>query len=215
MTGVVVVDYGVVNLKNILRGLEHVGAKAESSIDPDRVIRSDRVILPGVGAFAAGMGELQKLGMDEALKSVANAGRPVLGICLGMQMLLDTSTEHGQHRGLGLIPGAVVPIPSGSTGAGGKLRKVPHIGWNALCYPSHLSNWYGSCLDDTSPGSYCYFSHSYMVEPEIAVHVLAECVYEELSVIGAIRNENITGLQFHPERSGSVGLEILRRFFNQ
>ena len=215
MTDVVVIDYGLVNLRNILRGLEYVGAQVESSIDPDRVLRSDRVILPGVGAFAAGMAELQALGMDEALKTVANAGRPVLGICLGMQMLMDTSTEHGQHPGLGLIPGVVLPIPNGSTETGGKLRKVPHIGWNALCYPSHLSSWNGSCLDDTPPGTYCYFVHSYMVEPETTAHVLAQCIYEELPVNGAIRKENITGLQFHPERSGPVGLEILRRFLTQ
>ena len=215
MTSVVVIDYGIVNLKNILRGLEYVGVQAESSIDPDRILRSDRVILPGVGAFSAGMAELQELGMDEALKSVAGAGRPVLGICLGMQMLLDASTEHGQHTGLGLIPGTVIPIPNGKTEVGEKLRKVPHIGWSALCHPSHLSSWNGSCLDVTPPGTYCYFVHSYMVEPEITSHVLAQCVYEGLPVIGAIRKENITGLQFHPERSGPVGLEILRRFVTE
>ena len=215
MTDVVVIDYGVVNLRNILRGLEYVGVRAESSTDPDRVLSSDRVILPGVGAFAAGMAELQELGMDEALKRFAHIGRPVLGICLGMQMLLDNSTEHGRHLGLGLIPGTVTSIPNGSTETGRKFRKVPHIGWNSLCHPPHLSSWNGSCLDDTPPGAYCYFVHSYMVEPETPEHVLAHCVYEELPVIGAIRKDNITGLQFHPERSGPVGLEILRRFVNQ
>ena len=211
---VTVIDYGIVNLRNILRGLEHVGVEAESSIDPDQVLKSDRVILPGVGAFEAGMIELRAQGMDEALISVSNSGRPVLGICLGMQMLLDSSTEHGQHLGLGLIPGTVIPIPNGSQ-RGGEIRKVPHVGWNSLCYPSHLGSWNGSCLADTPPGTYCYFVHSYMVEPLIATHVLAECLYEELPVIAAIRKENITGLQFHPERSGSVGLEILRRFLTQ
>jgi glutamine amidotransferase len=212
---VMVIDYGIVNLRNILRGLEYVGLQAESSIDPDRVLKSDQVILPGVGAFEAGMIELRALGMDEALISVANSGRPVLGICLGMQMLLDSSAEHGRHLGLGLIPGTVTPIPNGSQEGRKKIRKVPHIGWNSLCYPPHLSSWSGSCLADTAPGTYCYFVHSYMVEPLISTHVLAQCLYEELPVVAAIQKENITGLQFHPERSGPVGLEILRRFLTR
>ena len=159
---VMVIDYGIVNLRNILRGLEYVGVQAESSIDPDRVLKSDQVILPGVGAFEAGMIELRALGMDEALISVANSGRPVLGICLGMQMLLDSSAEHGQHLGLGLIPGTVIPNPSGCQERRKKIRKVPHIGLNSLCYPPLLSSWNDSCLADTSPGTYCYFVHSYI-----------------------------------------------------
>ena len=212
MTRVIVIDYGVVNIKNVIRGFECVGANVESSKDPDCVYHADRVVLPGVGAFAAGMAELEAQGMDDALKEVAKAGRPILGICLGMQMLLDQSMEHGQHPGLGLISGSVLPIPNGSGEEGRPKRKVPHIGWNAVVYPTHMTSWEGTCLDSTSPGSYCYFVHSYTVSPSSAITVVAQCVYQDLPLVAAIKQENITGLQFHPERSGPVGLEILRRF---
>ena len=212
MMSTVVIDYGIVNLKNILRGFEYIGVPIESAVDPDQVLKADRVILPGVGAFASGMNELRTRGMDEAIKCIANIGRPVLGICLGMQMLLDSSIEYGQHQGLGLIPGSVVPIPTNSVGMG--RRKIPHIGWNALRYPSHASSWKNSCLNRASEGSFFYFVHSFMVVPENSSHILAQCIYEGLPVTAAIKKDNITGLQFHPERSGPIGLEILHEFMD-
>ena len=208
----VVIDYGIVNLKNILRSFEYIGVPIDSAVDPDQVLKADRIILPGVGAFASGMNELRTRGMDEAVKFIANTGRPVLGICLGMQMLLDSSIEYGQHQGLSLIPGSVVPIPTNSVGMGG--RKIPHIGWNALRYPSHASSWKNSCLNRAPEGSFFYFVHSFMVVPEKSSHILAQCIYEGLSVNAAIKKDNITGLQFHPERSGPMGLEILREFMD-
>ena len=210
MMSTVVIDYGIVNLKNILRSFEYIGVPIDSAVDPDQVLKADRIILPGVGAFASGMNELRTRGMDEAVKCIANAGRPVLGICLGMQMLLDSSIEYGQHQGLGLIPGSVVPIPTNSVGMG--RRKIPHIGWNALRYPSHASSWKNSCLNRAPEGSFFYFVHSFMVVPEKSSHILAQCIYEGLSVTAAIKKDNITGLQFHPERSGPIGLEILHEF---
>ena len=211
MMSTVVIDYGIVNLKNILRSFEYIGVPIDSAVDPDQVLKADRIILPGVGAFASGMNELRTRGMDEAVKCIANAGRPVLGICLGMQMLLDSSIEYGQHQGLGLIPGSVVPIPTNSVGMG---RKIPHIGWNALRYPSHASSWKNSCLNRAPEGSFFYFVHSFMVVPEKSSHILAQCIYEGLSVTAAIKKDNITGLQFHPERSGPIGLEILHEFMD-
>ena len=208
----VVIDYGIVNLKNILRSFEYIGVPIDSAVDPDQVLKADRIILPGVGAFASGMNELRTRGMDEAVKCIANTGRPVLGICLGMQMLLDSSIEYGQHQGLSLIPGSVVPIPTNSVGMGG--RKIPHIGWNALRYPSHASSWKNSCLNRAPEGSFFYFVHSFMVVPEKSSHILAQCIYEGLSVTAAIKKDNITGLQFHPERSGPIGLEILHEFMD-
>jgi glutamine amidotransferase len=210
MKSAVVIDYGIVNLKNIIRGFEYVGAQVESSIDPDHVVKADRVILPGVGAFESGMNELQALGLDEAVKFVAKAGRPVLGICLGMQMLLDESSEHGLHKGLGLIPGSVEPIPTEEEGE--RKRKIPHIGWNSLYRPSYARSWMGSCLNNTQQGTFCYFVHSFMAVPVCTNDVLAQCMYQGQSVTAAINRENITGLQFHPERSGPAGLEILSRF---
>ncbi|MCS5643540.1 MAG: imidazole glycerol phosphate synthase subunit HisH [Dehalococcoidia bacterium] len=212
MMSTVVIDYGIVNLKNILRSFEYIGVPIDSAVDPDQVLKADRIILPGVGAFASGMNELRTRGMDEAVKCIANAGRPVLGICLGMQMLLDSSIEYGQHQGLGLIPGSVVPIPINSVGIGA--RKIPHIGWNALRYPSHASSWKNSCLNRAPEGSFFYFVHSFMVVPEKSSHILAQCIYEGLPVTAAIKKDNITGLQFHPERSGPIGLEILHEFMD-
>ena len=207
-----VVDYGIVNLRNILRGLEHVGAKVEVTDNPDRLLKAERVILPGVGAFSAGMAELGSRGLDQALIEVADAGRPVLGICLGMQMLFETSTENGRHHGLGLIPGDVISIPKEDDNRSERRRKVPHIGWNALDYPSHMTTWRNTCLNATSQGAFFYFVHSFMATPECATHVLAQCDYEDLPIVAAIARDNITGLQFHPERSGPEGLQILKTF---
>ena len=212
MSVTTVVDYGIVNLGNILRGLEYVGAEVQATHDPDRVLKADRLILPGVGAFSSGMAELSSSGMDQALIEVAKAGRPVLGICLGMQMLLDISAENGRHRGLGLIPGGVMPIPKGNEDGGNRRRKVPHIGWNALDFPSHNSSWKKTCLDKTPQGAFFYFGHSYMATPESTTHVLAQCIYEELPIVAVVSKDNITGVQFHPERSGPRGLEILEQF---
>jgi len=211
---VVVVDYGIVNLRNIVRGLEYVGAKVVVSADPEKVEKADRVILPGVGAFAAGMRELHLLGLDEGLNYVAKVGRPILGICLGMQMLMSVGMEYGQHDGLGLIPGSVQPIPIGGEAGGQRDRKVPHIGWTALDYPADPSNWSHSCLSDTPSKTFFYFVHSFMAVPDDPGCVLGYCVYERLQLVGAIRKENITGLQFHPERSGPAGLAVLQKFIS-
>ena len=212
MRATTVVDYGIVNLRNILRGLEHVGAKVEVTHDPERLLKADRVILPGVGAFAAGMAELGSRDLDQALIEIAAVGRPVLGICLGMQMLLETSTENGRHQGLGLIPGDVIPIPKEGDNTSESRRKVPHIGWNALDYPSHMTTWRNTCLNATSQGAFFYFVHSFMAALESTTYVLAQCNYEDLPIVAAIAKDNITGLQFHPERSGPEGLQILKTF---
>ena len=132
MSSATVVDYGVVNLRNILQGLEHVGANTQVTKDPDLILKADRVILPGVGAFAAGIAELRSRNLDQALHAVVKEGRPLLGICLGMQMLLDVSNENGVHEGLGLIRGSVKPIPKEYDESLKKRRKVPHIGWNQV-----------------------------------------------------------------------------------
>ncbi len=211
MNSVTVIDYGIVNLGNIVRALEHVGARVCVGSDPGAVSQADRVILPGVGAFASGMAELKSRDLDNALKEAALAGTPLLGICLGMQLLLDYSEENGGEMGLGLIAGNVIEMPR--WGADGlRKRKVPHIGWNALQYPPNQSRWQDSCLAMIHQGGFCYFIHSYMTIPENPAHILAQCDYEGLAVNAAISRDNITGLQFHPERSGPEGLKILEYF---
>ena len=211
MNAVTVVDYGIVNLGNIVRGLEYVGARVFVSDDPERIHRADRLVLPGVGAFAAGMMELSTRNLNVSLLQAAQVGTPLLGICLGMQMLLESSEENGSHSGLGLVPGVVKAIPKKDSD-GVRRRKVPHIGWNALQYPPHKSTWEKSCLSGIQQGEFFYFVHSYMVVPREPTDILAQCQYDGLPIVAAIARDNITGLQFHPERSGPEGLRILEKF---
>ena len=211
MNTVTVVDYGIVNLGNIVRALEYVGAQVCIDNDPVTLLQADRIVLPGVGAFASGITELKSRGLDCAVKEAAIVGTPLLGICLGMQLLLDCSEENGEHFGLGLISGNVISVPS-QDDDGLRRRKVPHIGWNALQCPPGRTDWEDSCLSATRQGEFCYFVHSYMAVPEDPTDILAQCHYEELTVTAAIARDNVTGLQFHPERSGPEGLKILEHF---
>ena len=211
MTSVTVVDSGVVNLRNITRALEHVGSHVRIDKDPATVLQADRIVLPGVGAFASGMAELRTHHLDSAVKEAAQAGTPILGICLGMQLLFDYSEENGRFSGLGLIAGGVVPVPSQSVD-GSRARKVPHIGWNALHFATHRSERSDCCLSQTQQGEYFYFVHSYMAVPENPAAILAQAEYEGLMLNAAVSSGNVMGLQFHPERSGPEGLKILERF---
>ena len=211
MNSVTVVDSGIVNLRNITRALEHVGGQASIDTDPATVLSADRIVLPGVGAFASGVAELRSQHIDSALKEAALAGTPILGICLGMQLLFEWSEEGGRHSGLGLIAGGVVPVPSRSVD-GSRARKVPHIGWNTLHFPPHRSQADRTCLAPIQQGEYFYFVHSYMAIPEDPAVVLAQSEYEGLILNAAVAFGNVIGLQFHPERSGPEGLRILERF---
>lgn len=207
---VVVIDYGMGNLLSVRRGLEHCGASVEVSSDPEVIYNAARVVLPGVGAFADAMTELQRLQLDEVVRGVARRGTPLLGICLGMQLLLDESQEFGHAAGLGLIPGEVVPIPA--LKADGSTLKVPHIGWNALCLPEGRQDWDRTLLQDVKPDETVYFVHSFMARPKDPAHRVAECRYGDLPVCATIGSNNIHGCQFHPEKSGETGLKILGRF---
>jgi glutamine amidotransferase len=209
MVDVVIVDYGMGNIKSVQRGLEKVGASAVLSADAETIVNANRLLLPGVGAFEDGMKGLGDAGVIPAIEEFVQKGGPLLGICLGMQMLLDKSEEHGLHQGLGFIPGEVVEIPrNGSNGT----RKIPHIGWSALRRPELRGNWNTTILQDTDEGGYFYFVHSYMAIPARNTDLLAHCEYEGVKITAAVQHENITGLQFHPEKSGESGLKILRQF---
>lgn len=210
MSDVVVVDYGMGNIKSVQRGLEKVGARVEVSADPERIVNANRLLLPGVGAFEDGMRGLEQAGVISSIDKYIQSGRPLLGICLGMQMLLDKSEEHGIHQGLGYIPGAVRQIPRQDEHA--ELRKIPHIGWSALRYPEKRGTWDATLLSNTTEGEYFYFVHSFMAVPEQPSAILAECEYESLRITAVIQHENITGMQFHPEKSCGPGLRILKQF---
>ncbi len=212
MNNVVIVDYGLGNLKSIQRGLDKVGAKVTLSSDLEVIAKADRLVLPGVGAFEAGMAGLQKSDLVDVIQSFVKTGNTLLGICLGMQMLLEQSEEHGKHEGLGLIPGVVKKIPESTKGK--FARKIPHIGWTKL-HPSENKDWRGSCLEDVEVGEYFYFVHSFMAVPAIKEHILAQCEDEGLLVTAAVKKDNVIGLQFHPEKSGEAGLKILKSFVNR
>jgi len=209
---VIVIDYGMGNLLSVRRGLEHCGAVVTVTADPDAILSAPRVILPGVGAFADGMAELRRDGLDAVVREVAARGVPLLGICLGMQMLIDESDEFGITPGLGLIPGRVVPVPSTTTD--GYPQKIPHIGWNALALPQGLESWDGTLLQEVKPGEAVYFVHSFMATPSSPDDRVADCIYGGRVVSAAIGRENVFGCQFHPEKSGEVGLKVLRRFLS-
>ena len=198
---IAIVDYGVGNLFSLRSSLGFLGAEAQVTGDPARLRAADRLILPGVGAFGDAADKLRATGLDRVLREEAEKGKLLLGICLGMQLLFDRSFEYGEHAGLGLLPGDVVPME-------GKLPqnlKIPHIGWNALRYkgPNPL-------FARIAEGSCVYFVHSFYVEAgNPAVTAYAE--YGE-NVAAAVARENVLGCQFHPEKSGGVGLRILRAF---
>ena len=209
-SGVTVVDYGMGNLFSVERALEHCGAEVYMARTPKAVAQAERLLLPGVGAFADGMRELARLGLVEPIHEFAASGKPFLGICLGMQMLLDESNEFGTTTGLGLIPGRVIPVPA--VAADGHPQKIPHIGWNALVFPHGRENWNGTLLQDVEPGEAVYFVHSFMASPTNPGHRIADCLYGRMPVSAAIGRENVQGCQFHPEKSGEVGLRVLKSF---
>jgi glutamine amidotransferase len=205
---IAIIDYGLGNLLSVERAFEHLGVPVSVTSDPEEVGAGSAVVLPGVGAFDAGMQRLQALGLDRAVHAAAGEGRPVLGICLGMQLLFETSEELGHHTGLGILGGHVVAIPPERDGGGP--RFVPHIGWSAL--ESHSdSRWRTSVLGDLARGTSMYFLHSFRCVPSADV-TAATIDHDGAEVCAVVVAGAIQGCQFHPEKSGPAGLAVLRRF---
>ena len=198
---IAIVDYGVGNLFSLRCSLNAIGEKALVTSDLEIIKNADRIILPGVGAFADAAEKLQASGLDKVVKDEAAKGKKLLGICLGMQMLFDESYENGRYDGLGLIPGSVKPI-SDVIGEG---LKIPHIGWNKLILQgesplySHVEN-----------GEHVYFVHSYHAVTD-EKYIIAKTEYGAL-LTASVANKNVYGCQFHPEKSGETGLNILKGF---
>lgn len=209
---VVLIDYGVGNLLSVRRGLEYCGATVNQTSDPHLILAAPRVVLPGVGAFGNAMEVLHELELVSVIREIAARGTPLLGICLGMQLLLDESEEFGVTSGLGLIPGRVRAIPTQSTT--GDPLKIPHIGWSSI-EPSEQSRWEGTLLADNQPGDPVYFVHSFMASPADSKCRLAECIYGGHRLPAVISKNNLTGCQFHPEKSGDLGLRVLQRFLQR
>lgn len=208
---VTIIDYGVGNLFSVRRAVEVSGADHICvSARPEDIANADKIILPGVGAFEDGMNGLRKLGLVSPLIAAARSGKPLLGICLGMQLLATTSEEFGLHSGLGLIPGEVKPIPR--KGIDGVALKVPFIGWAPMnLNPRHPLQ--ESCLAN-SQGKAVYLVHSYHLEPSEPTHLLASYNFGGHMITAAVSHGNVTGVQFHPEKSGSVGLQIMYEFIH-
>lgn len=209
---VTIVDYGMGNLFSVQRAFEHCGAEVKLSSDPAEIASADRLVLPGVGAFADGMAGLRERGLIEPIREYAAKERPFLGICLGMQMMMDIGEEFGHHEGLGLIGGKVVQISTTTTA--GEPLKIPLIGWNALEVPQSRDSWEHTILQGTAPHSYLYFVHSYAAVPTQPEHLLAITRYGGHDITAAISSGYVYGCQFHPERSGETGLRIVEAFLS-
>lgn len=196
-----IIDYGVGNLFSLKSSLRAIGIDADYTGNPAEIRKADKLILPGVGAFRDAREALRSTGLDRVVQEEAGKGKPLMGICLGMQMLFDRSYEYGEYEGLGLIPGEIVPMD-------GRIPKdlpIPHIGWNELMLkqPSPL-------MKNTANGDYVYFVHSYYAETP-AEYVIATTDYG-VEMTAAVQKDNVYGCQFHPEKSSKVGLSILKAF---
>ena len=202
---IAIIDYGLGNVFSLSSSLRYLGMDCEITRDPQHIAAADRIILPGVGAYGDAMAKLNETGLIPVLQEQAAQGKPFMGICLGMQLLFEVGYEYGVHRGLGLLPGNIRPLADTLNAAGSTL-KVPHMGWNALdiCQPGY------PLLKNTINGEHVYFVHSYYAT-ECESVTLATAEYG-VPVTAAVGKDNVCGCQFHPEKSGEVGLKILRAF---
>lgn len=207
-----VVDYGIGNLRSVCRALEYCGAEVTLSDNPQQIREADRVVLPGVGAIGDCIHELSTRGLIDALVRFSARERPFLGICVGMQLMLEYSSEFGRHRCLGWIGGEVAAIPT--EGAHVSPCKIPHIGWNVIEVPEARSSWSGTILDGIEPGQTVYFVHSFAAMPSSEELRLADTSYVGQKICAAVSSGALSGTQFHPEKSGTVGLQIIKNFIS-
>lgn len=199
---ITMIDYGIGNYRSVQKAIEAVGGSTHLTADPDAIANADKLVLIGVGAFGATMDALRERHQEEAINHAVAKGTPILGICVGMQVLLEDSDEFGFHTGLGIIPGHVRKFPNDTA------VNVPHIGWNQIEHDGTAS-----ILSDVAPNDYAYFVHSYCCHPTMEADIIAQTDYgwRYATVIG---RDNIYGIQFHAEKSQHVGLQILRNYLN-
>jgi glutamine amidotransferase len=212
MSIVTVVDYGMGNLFSVCRSFEHCGVEVRLTDSTAGVLKAEFLVLPGVGAFRDGMQGLAQRNLVEPIREYARAGRPMLGICLGMQMLFDVSEEFGEHEGLGLIPGRVVAISP--CGTNGESHKIPHIGWNELVPPNVDFGFHDPIMNGVTAGLSAYFVHSFNAVPADEEYRVADCYYDGIRIAATVSSNKAYGCQFHPEKSGNLGLLIIRNFLN-
>jgi glutamine amidotransferase len=209
MTSVAIVDYGLGNLFSVHRAFETLGAQALITSDPRELTAADAIVIPGVGAFGEGIQNLDERGLVAPIQQLAQEGKPTLGICLGMQLLMNESEEFGRWEGLGLIPGRVVTLQSSDSA----VVKVPQIGWNSVEAPARgVNGWDSTPLRSIDPGTFMYFVHSYCVQTSSASDTVAETEYGGVRFSSVAVKDNVVGCQFHPEKSGAAGLRFLSNF---
>ena len=194
---IAIIDYGMGNLRSVQKALQFVGQDAVITSDLDEINKADKIVLPGVGAIGDAMETIRKKGFDKAIYKACDEGKPFLGICLGMQMVFDKSYEYGEHKGLGLIPGTIQILPDNV--------KKPHIGWNNLNVKMRAP-----LFENTGESPYVYFVHSYYANSSNK-ELVAYAEYEK-KIPSIVRKDNVYGLQFHPEKSGEVGQNILKAY---
>lgn len=194
----IIVDYGVGNFRNVQKAFAAVGVQTQISNKADVISDADAIILPGVGAFGDAIANLRQLNLEDALINCVQANKPFFGICVGMQLLFEHSDEMGHHTGLGFIPGYVTRFPKG--------LRIPHMGWNEI-EPTNTH----PLLANIKTGSFAYFAHSYTCVPQNNKHLIANTDYNGYFA-SAVAKDNIFGIQFHPEKSQEIGLQILKNF---
>ena len=203
---IAIIDYGIGNLHSVEKAFLHVGATAQLTKDPAVVQDADGVVVPGVGAFGSCALGLLGSGLQPLVLDAIEAGKPLLGICVGMQLFFEESEEMGRHAGLGVLPGRVLRFPDGQLDATGQRLKVPQIGWNQLWHDGS-----DPLLAGVPSGSFAYFVHSYYCQADDPAHVVASTDYG-LDYASIVRRDRTWGVQFHPEKSHTVGLRLLRNF---
>lgn len=204
---VVIVDYQMSNLFSVVRAIEQIGHSPIVSNSPEEIVLADALILPGVGAFKAAMDNLEKLALVAPIKAFMESGKPFMGVCLGLQLLFEESDEFGKHNGLGVIKGAVKKFVQSQEGK----EKIPQINWNTIQSTSN-NGWKNTPLMHLKEKAYMYFVHSYYVVPTKQEVVLSSTTYCGIEYCSSIKQNNIFATQFHPEKSGELGLEIYKNW---
>ncbi len=205
---ITIIDYGCANILNLARAIKFIGYEVEITHDKNKIINSSYVILPGVGAFGNAMKQIEKYNLHNTILEYAKSNKPLLGICLGMQILLTVSYEFGVHKGLGLIEGKVIKISNEKN----KEIKIPHMGWNEIYPNNNKKEWKSKILKNSSIGKSFYFVHSFVCITKDYDSTIAVCNYSDISIPAVVATGNVFGCQFHPEKSANNGLTVLKNF---
>lgn len=205
---IAIIDYEIGNVKSIINAFKKIGIEPILTNERETIINSDGLILPGVGAFSQGMKNLQKYCLPEIIYDFVNTKKPFMGICLGMQMLMEESEEFGLTKGLGLIEGKVIKLPVQNP----NYEKLPHVSWNEISTKN--ISWENTILDDLEEYTDMYFVHSFVASPKNEENILSITEYSDYKFCSSVKKDNIYGCQFHPEKSGEQGLKIIQNFVN-